>query len=56
MAHAELPLYEGGLGKTRRATLNPTASLQVPFHGPLSESDAAYLQGLVQRVTRPGGK
>lgn len=37
------------------ATLNPTASLQVPFHGPLSESDAAYLQGLAQRVTRPGG-
>ncbi|MEI7929171.1 MAG: hypothetical protein WCH40_11525 [Verrucomicrobiales bacterium] len=35
------------------ATFNPSASLQVSYHGQLSESEAVYLQGLAHRVTRP---
>ena len=35
------------------ATLNPKASLQAPYHGQLSKSDAAYLQEIAHRVTHP---
>ena len=35
------------------ATLNPSASLKVPYHGKLSDSEASYLQELANRVAHP---